>query len=446
MSFPKNLFTGRRWIIGIAALVGVPLLATIVQSYGGSKRVVTTHTEKPALATPTDQVNLIDDTQFFVQQQYRDFLNREPDASGLAFWTNEITSCGSNTQCVEVKRINVSAAFFLSIEFQNSGYLVYRTYKAAFGNLPNKPVPVTREDMLPDMQEIGNGIIVNQGNWEQQLELNKQAYFNEFVTREQFVTLYPMTITPEQFVDGLNANAGMVLSQTERDGLVSDLKASVKSRAQVLRAVAEDADLVKGEFNKAFVLMQYFGYLRRDPDSAPDKDFSGFTFWLGKLNEFGGNYIQAEMVKAFLDSNEYRNRFDTSDWLQFNDATQGLSFGYPPSFEIGQRPSERGNEMIAINRSSPEEPPHYAIQVFSFNSTASPDVAVREVANARLGSESIISITQVQSGILVEAETLSGYHYFQFNATSRRAIELYGADRNFFMSAEFALLIQSLRF
>lgn len=310
MSFLKNLFKGRRWIIGIAALVVVPSLATIVLSYSSSKRVVSTHTKKPALATPTDQVNLIDDTQFFVQQQYRDFLNREPDAPGLAFWTNEITSCGSNVQCAEVKRINVSAAFFLSIEFQNTGYLVYRTYKAAFGTIPNKPVPVTRELMLPDMREIGNGVIVNQGNWEQQLEFNKQAYFNEFITREQFLTLYPPTMSPEQFVDMLNANAGRVLSQTERDSLVNDLKTNAKSRAQVLRVVAEDTDLAKAEFNKAFVLMQYFGYLRRNPDSTPDRDFSGFNFWLGKLNEFGGNYIQAEMVKAFLNSIEYIQRFN----------------------------------------------------------------------------------------------------------------------------------------
>ena len=49
--------------------------------------------------------------------------------------------------------------------------------------------------------------------------------------------------------------------------------------------------------------MEYFGYLRRDPDTA------GFNFWLNKLNAFGGNFIAAEMVKAFITSNEYRQRF-----------------------------------------------------------------------------------------------------------------------------------------
>ncbi|PYS56853.1 MAG: hypothetical protein DMF76_23800, partial [Acidobacteria bacterium] len=80
------------------------------------------------------RLNAIDAAQFFVWQHYLDFLNREPDPSGLAFWTNEINSCGSNAQCIEAKRINVSAAYFLSIEFQQTGYLVERIYKAAYGD------------------------------------------------------------------------------------------------------------------------------------------------------------------------------------------------------------------------------------------------------------------------------------------------------------------------
>src|SRR5207302_8255999 len=85
--------------------------------------------------------NPLDDAQFFVRQHYRDFLNRDPDPAGLAFWTNEITSCAGDSQCAEVKRINVSAAFFLSIEFQETGYFVYRVHKAAYGNLSGAPVP-----------------------------------------------------------------------------------------------------------------------------------------------------------------------------------------------------------------------------------------------------------------------------------------------------------------
>ncbi|PYS67799.1 MAG: hypothetical protein DMF69_22045, partial [Acidobacteria bacterium] len=116
-------------------------------------------------------VNPINDAAFFVRQHYIDFLNREPDAGGLGFWTNEIASCGSNAQCIDVKRVNVSAAFFLSIEFQQTGYLVYRIYKAGLGNLPGgAPVPVAFTEFLRDTQEIGRGVQVGIDDWENQLE------------------------------------------------------------------------------------------------------------------------------------------------------------------------------------------------------------------------------------------------------------------------------------
>jgi hypothetical protein len=63
--------------------------------------------------------------------------------------------------------------------------------------------------------------------------------------------------------------------------------------------------------NEAFVLMQYFGYLQRNPYDPPEStlDYSGYNFWLGKLNQFNGDYIAAELVKAFISSSEYRQRF-----------------------------------------------------------------------------------------------------------------------------------------
>jgi hypothetical protein len=264
-------------------------------------------------------VNPIDDPQFFVRQHYVDFLGREPDAAGLAFWTNEIALCGTDPGCIEVKRINVSAAFFLSIEFQETGYLVYRMYKASYGDatgtstfsgMHQLPVPIIRlNEFLPDTQQIGNGVIVNQSGWETVLENNKQAFTAEFVQRSRFTTAYPTSMTAAQFVDTLNANAGSPLSLSERNQLVSDLSSGAKTRAQVLRAVAEDQDLNNAEFNRAFVLMQYFGYLRRNPNDPQDTDYSGYDFWLTKLNQFNGNFVNAEMVKAFLVSTEYRQRF-----------------------------------------------------------------------------------------------------------------------------------------
>ena len=81
------------------------------------------------------------------------------------------------------------------------------------------------------------------------------------------------------------------------------------ARARALRRVAEGAEFTRLEKNRAFVLMQYFGYLRRNPNDAPDADFGGYFFWLNKLEQFDGNFVSAEMVKAFLDSIEYGRRF-----------------------------------------------------------------------------------------------------------------------------------------
>lgn len=258
----------------------------------------------------------IDDPPFFVRQHYRDFLSRAADPGGFAFWTNEITSCGLDQQCFEVKRINVSAAFFLSIEFQQTGYLVYRAYKAAYGNLLNAPVPIKLNDFLPDTQEVGQGVIVNQPGWEQLLENNKQVFFAEFVQRSRFTSTYPTSLTPATFVDMLFANAGVVPSAIDRQAAISEFGSTsntvdVVARARALRRISENPTLAQQEFNRAFVLMQYFGYLRRNPNDPPEPglNFDGYNFWLNKLNQFNGNFVQAEMVKAFLVSSEYRQRF-----------------------------------------------------------------------------------------------------------------------------------------
>ncbi len=253
----------------------------------------------------------IDGSGFFVAQHYRDFLGREPDTTGLNFWVQGIDSCGADAGCREAKRVDTSAAFFLSIEFQETGYLVYRAYKAAYGNLPGRPVPLKLSEFTADRQRIAQGVVVNEPGWDGLLETNKQNYFTGFVGDPRFVAAFPTSLTPQQFVDTLNANAGQVLSDAERVTLVNALNGGTMTRAQVLRAVAEDADTQRQEFNRAFVLMQYFGYLRRDPDAAPDTSFEGYNFWLGKLDEFNGNWRAAEMVKAFVTSIEYRQRFNT---------------------------------------------------------------------------------------------------------------------------------------
>jgi cytochrome c peroxidase len=258
--------------------------------------------------------NPIDNRQSFVTQQYRDFLSREPDASGLSFWINQVSSCGNNQACLEAMRNNVSGAFYLSIEFQQSGYLVYRFYKSAFGNLSNTPVPLALSEFLPDAQRLGQGVIVNQTGWESVLENNKQSFAAEFVQRARFISAYPTSLTPAQLVDALFANAGVTPLAADRTSAINEFGSASTTgdsaaRARALRRVAENSLLAQQEFSRAFVLMQYFGYLRRNPNDAPDSDFSGYNFWLTKLNQFNGDFNQAEMVKAFLTSIEYRRRF-----------------------------------------------------------------------------------------------------------------------------------------
>jgi plastocyanin len=268
--------------------------------------------------------NSIDNTSLFVRQQYLDFLNREPDPPGFSFWMNEITSCGSDQACIEVKRVNTSGAFYLSIEFQQTGYLVERLYKTSYGALNGAStlgsphtlsVPIIRlSEFLSDTQRIGQGVIVGQGDWQTVLENNKQAFCAEFVQRSRFATAFPTTMAPADLVDALNVNAGNVLSASERTTAINFFAgagntANSTARAQALRFIAEDPDLFNAETNRAFVLMQYFGYLRRNPNDTPDSDYTGYDFWLQKLNAFNGDFLNAEMVKAFLTSLEYRQRF-----------------------------------------------------------------------------------------------------------------------------------------
>jgi hypothetical protein len=249
--------------------------------------------------------NLVDDTSTFVEQLYRDFLNRASDPAGKAFWVDNIDRCNdparrlpglTQAQCIEVQRINTAAAFFLSIEFQTTGGTAYLTNKAAFGTVP------TFQNFETDAQAIGRGYVFGQPGAEAVLEANKVAYFNSFVARSSFAAIYG-GLTNAQYVDTLIMNTGVSFTPGERNALLNGLNNATETRATVLRKITEKASFRDAEFNRMFVLMEYFGFLRRDPDAA------GFNFWLTKLNQFNGNYIAAEMIKAFISSAEYRHRF-----------------------------------------------------------------------------------------------------------------------------------------
>ena len=255
----------------------------------------------------------LDDPAFFVRQHYLDFLGREPDPEGLTFWYGElVTNCPFvPSPCMDVRRVNVSAAFFLSIESQTTGFYVYRLHKAAFGQMPRMA------EFLADTRRVAEGVIVGRLGWQSLLEENQRRFAEEFVARAEFKARYPETLTPEQYVDALDQmiahpwpeNEGGPLTPSERAQLVEGLVSGTETRATVLAKLAMHPEFTRQELNRAFVLMQYFGYLRRNPNEGRDSNWDGYNFWLAKLNEFRGNYVNAEMVKAFLTSDEYRRRF-----------------------------------------------------------------------------------------------------------------------------------------
>ena len=240
--------------------------------------------------------NPLDTPEYFVRQHYLDFLGREPDESGFNFWSDQILSCGSDAACIERRTINVSAAYFLSIEFQQTGGLVNGLYRVGYGVRPQFA------EFMPDTRAVAQDVVVGRDGWQAKLEANKQAFVTAFVNRPAFRTAFD-SLSNEDYVATLISHTGVTFTSGERDALVSGLLRGTMTRADVLRSLADNQRFVNAKFNETFVMMEYFGYLRRDPDE------SGYAFWLNKLNEFNGNFEHAEMVKAFLVSAEYRDRF-----------------------------------------------------------------------------------------------------------------------------------------
>jgi CSLREA domain-containing protein/uncharacterized repeat protein (TIGR01451 family) len=239
----------------------------------------------------------------FVRRHYHDFLNREPDTAGLDFWTEEITDCGSDVDCLERKRVDVSASFFLSIEFQETGFFAIRSQRVAFGKRSQNATRITYPELLRDSRQLGEGVIIPDFAT---LEQNKLAYTQQIVTSAAFATAFPQ-ITAADYVDALYSSAGVTPTPTERsDAIVAYNTAGggmTEKRVAGFRKVVDSTSVRDAEFRQAFVLMEYYGYLRRTPDQP------GYDFWLNKLNTFNGNFVDAEMVKAFIVSIEYKDRY-----------------------------------------------------------------------------------------------------------------------------------------
>lgn len=246
-----------------------------------------------ALPDAVASTNAIDMNEYFVRQQYLDFLGREPDQGGLEYWVGKLNQCNGEAGCLRTARIETSSAFFQSTEFNETGSYVYRLYQGALGRQLNY------SEFVSDRQQVVGGA---------NLEAAKSAFAMAFAGRAEFVQKYQTNTTAASFVDALlqttRESAGAELA-SERANLINRYNTGgslSESRGLVLRALAEQGAFASAVYNRSFVLMEYYGYLRRGADE------NGYAFWLNVLNTNGaGNY--RGMVCSFLTSAEYQRRF-----------------------------------------------------------------------------------------------------------------------------------------
>ena len=226
--------------------------------------------------------NPIDCDDFFVRQHYRDFLAREPDPAGFAAWLAVLNGClAGDTAC---DRIHVSSSFFRSPEFQGRGYFVCRFYAVAFGRKPDY------DEFRPDLAKV-SGFLTDT-----ELEAAKLNFIAEFMNRPEFVTKFS-GLDHTSYVDTLLTTANVV--HPARDLWIASLSNDSRTRAQVLREISESTEVYNKYYNQAFVVMQYFGYLRRQPDAL-------YLNWIAHIDATSD---YRSMIHGFVNSVEYRARF-----------------------------------------------------------------------------------------------------------------------------------------
>jgi hypothetical protein len=259
--------------------------------------LVADKTDAVFTATPdaAQTTNPLDMDMYFVRQQYLDFLGREPDHQGLLYWTGELDKCGTDAVCLNNRRVGIAAAFFIEQEYQQTGSYVYRLYKGALGR------QLSFNEFNTDRQQVLSG---------DNLEGNKTAFADAFVQRAEFMQKYNQATGAEGFVDALLNNiretSGADLGD-QRSTLIAKYNGGSdtnQSRALVLREAIENASFKNAEYNPSFVLMEYFGYLKRDPE------VDGYKFWLNVLNNKEPNNYRG-MVCSFITSTEYQVRFSS---------------------------------------------------------------------------------------------------------------------------------------
>ena len=231
--------------------------------------------------------NPIDETQFFVRQHYLDFLHREPDPKGDANWQALLNGCAQgDTSC---DRVHVSSSFFRSSEFQSRGYFIYRFYPVSLGRKPNY------DEFATDLAKVSGFLS------DADLEAAKVQFIAEFMNRPVFVTTFG-GLSNSEYVSTLLATVG--ITHPNDDSWIAALDNGTKTRAQVLREVTETTEVYSKYYNQSFVVMQYFGYLRRDPDAL-------YSDWIRLLEETGDYRM---MTNGFVNSKEYVIRFGPSPW------------------------------------------------------------------------------------------------------------------------------------
>ncbi|MCA1574889.1 MAG: DUF4214 domain-containing protein, partial [Acidobacteria bacterium] len=237
--------------------------------------------------------NPADDSRFFISQHYRDFLGREPTAVRANKWIIELGNCGSDADCARGRRVDVSAGF-VEVEFLETWSFIFRVYKAALGRRP------TLSEFNSDRLQIVTD--------PEARENSKRAFTKVFVVRQEFLDKYATSVKADKFLDQLMSSVmqtSEVDLSSKRGNLAALYDGSTTGRAEIIQRLADHPAFAKRESSKAFVLAQYFGYLRREPDE------SGYNFWLSTLDGRTGSDSAAHraMVCAFITSAEYRSRF-----------------------------------------------------------------------------------------------------------------------------------------
>src|SRR6185369_12005980 len=230
----------------------VGLSSTTGASLGSPNLATVTITDNDA----PGQANPIDGTAFYVRMLYVDLLSREPDPAGNAGWIHRIDFCGQPGEAPPpCDRVTVGGDGFLrSAEFFDREFFVIRLYRTALGR-------ILRYDDVADLAFV-SGFLTDAD-----LELNKQEVVSDIMSRGEFGAIYN-GLPNSQYVDTLISTAAVTLPAGVRDGWVTALNTSAKTRAQVFRELSERSEVSAKYLHEAQVVSCYYGFFTRNPDAA----------------------------------------------------------------------------------------------------------------------------------------------------------------------------------